>query len=532
MHGNQLVKVKQLNNELGNLAGNTVSKLPQQLYSAEQVREHEPLAAQRANVSMWQLMQRAGEAGWQLLAKQLPQGSRIAVFCGVGNNGGDGYVLAVQAQLAGHEVRVYAAATPQTAEGRAACEQWLQQGGSIEALHEWHDFDPDWLVDGLLGTGLQRPVTGELAECIEAMNEATLPILALDIPSGLHANTGMVLGVAVKAKFTLTMVALKKGLVTGMAADYVGELHCNDLGIQREFRVLVEPQAWLLQQAQLAQLIPPRQHVCHKGSFGHVLIIGGSAGMAGAAFLAASAALRTGAGKVTVICEPGQELGWLQQPELMVRGLPAHAAAAEALLEAASVVAIGPGLGQGSWGKAWWQRFCARSQEKPIAAVIDADALNFLAAQLATGEELPLAEGAIYTPHPGEAARLLQCSTADIGNNRWLAAATLQELLNGTVVLKGAGSIISSADNCAVSTYGCPAMAAAGMGDVLTGIIAGLLAQQSALAIPAYSVVEAGVMLHGLAGEYAAFNEDTEQLRSRGIVASELIQALAKVLPQ
>ncbi|MCH8492885.1 MAG: NAD(P)H-hydrate dehydratase [Idiomarina sp.] len=493
--------------------------IPQQLYTPEQVREFEPEAAARAGVSMWQLMQRAGEAAWQCL-QQCTRNTqpRIAVLCGPGNNGGDGYLLACHALEAGYQVRVFAHGEPRSEDGQRALQRWLSLGGQIEPLMEWADHEPDWVVDALLGTGLNNAIRGEIRECIEALNEASLPVLAIDVPSGLNANTGTVMGVAVKASCTVTMVAVKKGLTTAMAADCIGTLFYADLGIQREFRLLTEPSAWLLHKEQIAHQLPPRAKVCQKGNFGHVLVIGGSAGMAGAARMAATAAMRSGAGKVSVVCEPGQEALVGIQPELMVRGLAADTPAAEALLEQATVIAIGPGLGQSAWGKLWWQRFCLRSQDKPVAAVIDADGLNLLAQQLARGEELPVAEGAVYTPHPGEAARLLQCSIADIEQDRWLAAATLQELLSGTVVLKGAGSIISGPSATAVNTFGTPALASAGMGDVLTGIIAGLLAQQQALLIEAESAAQTGVMIHSLAAEQAANGH------CRGVLASDVIE--------
>ncbi|EGN74554.1 yjeF-like protein [Idiomarina sp. A28L] len=491
--------------------------IPQQLYLPEQVAEFEGEAAARAGLNLWQLMERAGAAAWECLQQQAEPNTEIAVLCGPGNNGGDGYILAQLAHAQGYTVRVFATGEPKSEEGQRAIQGWLEAGGEIEPLADWLEQDPDYIVDALLGTGLNSEVTGDIRECIEAVNDSALPVLSIDIPSGLNANTGVVMGVAVVASHTVTMVAVKRGLTTAMAADYVGQLWFADLGVQREFRLLTEPAAWWLQKAQLEHDLAPRKKVCQKGNFGHVLVIGGSSGMAGAARLAATAALRAGAGKVTVICEPGQEFLIGMQPELMVRGLHADAAETDELVERASVIAIGPGLGQSHWGRQWWQRFCQRSQEKPMPAVIDADALNLLAINLRDGEELPLSEGNVFTPHPGEAARLLQCQIVDIEQNRWLASDTLQELLTGTVVLKGAGSLISGASETAVCTHGTPAMAIAGMGDVLTGIIAGLLAQAPALGLNTDSATKAAVLVHNLAAEAAAHGN------SRGMLATDVI---------
>ncbi|WP_198677030.1 NAD(P)H-hydrate dehydratase [Aliidiomarina iranensis] len=498
------------------------SSIPQQLYSPEQVAEFEAEAAARAGADLWQLMQRAGAAAFECLQQQIKMDTQIAVLCGPGNNGGDGYVVAQMAHSKGYPVRVFAFGEPKSPEGRRALQNWLEVGGDIEPLTDWPEQEPDYVVDALLGTGLNTDVRGDIRECIEALNDSALPVLAIDVPSGLHANTGVVMGVAVRARHTVTMIGVKRGLTTAMAADYIGQLWFADLDIQREFRLLTEPAAWWLQEAQLQHDLAPRKKVCQKGDFGHVLIIGGGAGMAGAARLAATAALRSGAGKVTVICEPSEVFLIGQQPELMVRGLLADAPEAEELVERASVIAIGPGLGRSHWGRQWWQRFCQRSLEKPTPAVIDADALNLLALQLRDGEDLPLSEGHVFTPHPGEAARLLQCQIADIEQNRWLASNTLQELLTGTVVLKGAGSLISTSAATAVCTNGTPAMAVAGMGDVLTGIIAGLLAQAPALGLNTEAATRAAVLVHALAAEFAA-NGNT-----RGMLASDVIAEISR----
>ncbi|TRW49037.1 NAD(P)H-hydrate dehydratase [Aliidiomarina halalkaliphila] len=499
--------------------------IPQQLYRPEQVREMEAEAAARAGVDMWELMQRAGAAGWQCLQQQSQPHERVAVLCGPGNNGGDGYVLAALARDAGRAVRLFASAEPKSEDGQRALQLWLDSGGDVEPLLDWSESEPDWVVDGLLGTGIDSDLRGDIRECVEAVNEAKLSVLALDIPTGLHGDTGCALGDAIVADHTVTFVGVKRGLCTGAAAAYRGKLWFADLGIQREFRLLTEPAAWNLQQEQLTSWLPRRSPYTHKGVHGHVLILGGSRGMAGAARLAGSAALRAGAGKVTVICEPGQEYLVGQQPELMVLGLEPKDAQVAELMEQATVFAMGPGLGQQAWGKNWWSWYLdGLERSDPLfemPTVLDADALNWLAR---SALEVSTRSHWVLTPHPGEAARLLDCHGTDVEANRWLAAQTLQEQFGGVVVLKGAGSVICGSEGTAVSQFGTPAMASAGMGDVLTGMISALMAQANGLSITMEDSVRAAVMVHGLAGESAAqsLSQGLGSEVSRGLLASDL----------
>lgn len=488
------------------------STMPQQLYRPQQVRDNEQRAAELASVSMWQLMQRAGRAVFECLREQFPPPLRIAVLCGSGNNGGDGYIVATHALMAGYEVRVYAHKTPASEDARRALSGWQAQGGDVEPLADWLDSDADVVIDAMLGTGLTSEVRGELADTIDSVNEARLPVIAVDIASGLDADTGRALGCAVKARHTVTMVALKRGLFTGEAGEYSGHLWFADLGILREFRTLTKAAAWRLDPCQLPQAFPARPWNSHKGMFGHVLVIGGSEGMAGAAQLTGLAALRAGAGKVSVVCEPGQQSMAGAKAELMVRGLYSDDSAAEALLQQADVIAIGPGLGQGRWGRDWWQKV----SELDIPLVVDADALNLLA-------QSPLRrDDWVLTPHPGEAGRLLDCASKEVEQDRWRSVALLQERYGGVVVLKGAGSLVQSQDYLAVNTTGNPGLASAGMGDTLTGIMAALLATLYADAKTLrHNVAETvgyAVLVHGGAADSAA------RQGQRGMLASDVIQ--------
>lgn len=494
------------------------STLPQQLYRPQQVREYEARAAELAGVSLGQLMQRAGRAVFECLREQFPPPLTVAVLCGSGNNGGDGYIVATHASLAGYEVRLFAHGTPRSDDARRAQQGWHEQGGRTEALSEWLESDADVVIDALLGTGLSNPVQGDIADAIESLNEARLPVIAVDIPSGLDADSGRVLGCAVRARHTVTMVALKRGLYTGEAGDYTGRLFFADLGILREFRTLTEASAWRLGLTQLSQALPRRPWNSHKGMFGHVLIIGGDEGMAGATRLAATAALRTGAGKVSVICAPGQTALAGVQPEVMVRGRNADDDDVDGLIAQADVIAIGPGLGRQAWGREWWNKLA--DTEKPL--IVDADALYFLAQSKQRRDDW------ILTPHPGEAARLLNCSVAEIEQDRWSSAERLQEQFGGVVVLKGAGSVIVGEQYVAVNTTGNSGQASAGMGDALTGIISALVAPLYTHAVQLrQSVAETAgyaVLVHGAAADRAAAGNP------RGLLASDLIDALRELV--
>jgi len=472
----------------------------QQLYTPEQVREHESSAAEQAGISQWQLLERAGQAVFKCLKQRFPIPNTVAVLCGGGNNGGDGYVVATLAQKAGYQVRVFASEdmSQQSLEAALALNLWLETGYEVGSFADWAEASADVVIDALLGTGLNKPVRDDLANVINDLNQRKLPVIAVDIPSGLHGDTGQVQGYAVKAAHTVSFVGMKRGLYTGAARDYCGQLWFADLGVLKELRAHTEPAAWRLDAHQLSQWLPARLEQSHKGHFGHLLIIGGQRGMAGALRMAGEAALRSGAGKVTLVCEPGQEAFMAGIPELMVLGLDVSkaddAAYLEQLMQQVTHIAIGPGLGQRAWGQKLWLK--ALAANKPM--VVDADALNLLA-------QTPLKrDNWVLTPHPGEAARLLATDTETIEVNRWQSVQALQEKYGGCVVLKGSGSLIQSSDKVAVCAAGTPALATAGSGDVLTGIVGGLMAQSKSLGLSPWETTCAAVLVHSLAGESAA----------------------------
>lgn len=484
------------------------------LYSAAQTRELDRIAMEILGIPGYGLMCRAGQAAFRYLQSTWPQARRLLVLCGTGNNGGDGYVLARLAQEARMEVQVAHMGDLEQVRGdaRRALDDMLASGVQPRVFHADMAFAAELIVDALLGTGLQRPVAGGWRELMETVNAADRPLLALDIPSGLNADTGMPMGATLQATATVTFISRKQGLYTGVAADHVGTLRFEDLQVPAQVAARLTPAATLLIAPPLGALGSPRPRSAHKGQHGHVLVVGGEAGMSGAARLAAEAALRSGAGLVSVAtrAEHAASLAAVR-PELMCHGVESVAALAP-LLQRADRVALGPGLGQGVWGE---HLFSALLEQQQRPLVVDADALNLLARE-------PVRRGNwILTPHPGEAARLLDISAAEVQADRFAAVRALVERYGGTVVLKGAGSLIADADApVTVCDRGNPGMASGGMGDLLTGVIAALWAQ----GLPARAAAEAGVWLHAAAADRAA------QQGERGLLASDVLAQLRAVL--
>lgn len=484
--------------------------LPHALYRAEQVRALDRAAIQDHGIPGDELMARAGAAAYRLVRTRWPGARHLAVLCGGGNNGGDGYVLARLALLDGLAVEVLGLADPAALSGdaRRMADAYLAAGGSVRPF----DALPrrtDLIVDALLGTGLDRDVQGAWARAIVAANEHLAPKLAVDIPSGLHADTGRVLGVAVRADATISFIGLKQGLFTGEGPSCCGAVRFSALGIPAVVWSREILSARRIDWSKQAELLAPRPRSAHKGDFGTVLVVGGAPGMAGAARLAGEAALRTGAGLVAVATHPAHAaVVGAGRPELMCHGV-ADAAGLDALIDRADVVALGPGLGQGAWGRALYQRVLACQ----LPLVVDADALNLLATGPQTSARW------VLTPHPGEAGRLLRCPTAEIQADRFAAVRNLQGAYGGVAVLKGAGTLVYGASHRppGVCSAGNPGMASGGMGDALTGMIAALVAQGLHLE----DAATAGVTLHAAAGDAAA-----AQGGERGLLASDLIEAI------
>ncbi len=437
------------------------------------------------------------------------------MICGGGNNGGDGYVVARLARLAGLDARIMTLADPESLRGDAltAAQEARTVEVPITAFDAARLAEADLLVDAILGTGLEREVSGLWREAIEAMNAHPAAVLALDIPSGLHADTGAALGAAIQAAATLTFIGLKPGLFTGQGPACCGEVHFAALGVPPDIYRALHPACWRYVGADLSALLPRRSRSAHKGHFGHVLVIGGDLGLAGAARMSAEAAARCGAGLVSVATRSAHAgLQAAVRPELMFHGIETPDELAP-LLNRATVIAIGPGLGRGEWGRALFR--AALASDKPL--VMDADALNLLAAVPGYRNDW------ILTPHPGEAARLLKMTPAQVEADRFIAVEDLALRFGGVAVLKGAGSLIASREDGVVTlcATGNPGMASGGMGDVLTGVIAALVAQ----GLPLFAAAKTGVYLHGRAGDQAA-----QTGGERGLLATDLLPFLRQLV--
>ena len=483
------------------------------VFIAREIREIEQ--AVLSQPSHPPLMARAGVAVAEFARGMLgDRGKRVLLLTGPGNNGGDAFVAARQLKEWWYDVTVVFTGpeTKLSDDAKAALADWRAAGG---ALHESIPSNGDWhlIVDGLFGIGLERPLDGKAADLVNWSNGSGVPILAIDIPSGLHADSGRVLGCAVRARHTLTFIGLKAGLFTLDGPDYAGEVHLDSLGV--DLPETTEPRGWRIESALIASALPVRRRNSHKGTFGNVGLIGGAPGMVGAALLAGRAALKLGAGRVFVGLFADSPSVDLSQPELMLR--PAQDVLK---LDGLDCIAVGPGLGESQAA----QHALAAALGHKAPLVLDADALNLIAAHPKLQKSLAARTAAsILTPHPAEAARLLGTSTDKIQHDRIAAAGTLSSRFNAAVVLKGNGSICALKNgDWYLNTSGNPGMAAAGMGDVLTGIIASLTAQGGD---PDLALL-AGVHLHGLAADRLV----AAGIGPVGLTASEVIDAGRKLL--
>ena len=494
------------------------SHLPYALYRSAQVRDFDRQAIERFDLPGALLMERAGMAAFEFAYDRWPETRRIIVVCGTGNNGGDGFVFAQQARQSGLDVCVLQVGDPEAIAGdaRVFADRWHASGGCWKPFEKLPR-DCDLLVDAMLGTGLQRELRGEFLRAVEAVNGHHAPKLALDIPTGLHADTGVILGAAVKAQATVSFIGLKQGMLTADGVDCCGEIRFEGLGVPAAVYAGQVLAARRIDWDKESGRLSPRLRSAHKGHFGHVLVIGGDHGFGGAVRLAGEAAARSGAGLVSVATREAHVAALLAaRPELMVHAVD-HTNALEPLLSAASVVVLGPGLGRKAWGRALFEMAIHSGRKM----VIDADGLNLLAEL--PSDQRPASENWVYTPHPGEAARLLQVCTAEIHEDRFAAAEALQRRFGGCVVLKGPGSIVNSGGRIppALCSGGNPGMASGGMGDVLAGVIGGLLAQ----GWDGRDAAELGVSLHAAAADKAAANQG-----ERGLLAGDLMPHLRTLM--
>lgn len=453
------------------------------------------------------LMQRAGQAAADLATDRWPGAQSVAIFCGTGNNGGDGYVMAAALARDSIDVTVFQTGAPTTADANRAANEARAAQISIRDAADFQPGDFKLVVDALIGIGMSRAPEGAVADAIGAINSAGVPVFALDVPSGVDASTGNVPGVVVDAEATLTFIVYKVGTLTGPGRRYSGDVAIDELRVWVGSFDAATPAARLLRLPAGRWKRFERRVDVHKGENGHVLVIGGDSGMGGAVRLAGEAALRAGAGLVTIATRASNIAPIVSaRPELMVHAVDSPTDLRK-LIARADVIAIGPGLGQGEWGI----KLLGASLDHDKPMVIDADGLTLLAASPEKRENW------VLTPHPGEAATLLGVSTSEINADRVGAHHAMTERYGGSVILKGAGTLVNSANGqLKLSRAGNPGMATAGSGDVLTGIVAALLAQQ----IESDYAVGGAVLLHAAAGDLAA--EDG----MIGMVAGDLIASL------
>ena len=492
------------------------------LYTGQQVRDGEVKAAKLANISMYQLMQRAGFAAYQLFTRYYAHAGNLLVICGSGNNGGDGYVVALLAKQAGYSCTVISTCETEKLSGGAhrAMLEWRAAKGQVYELPNMDEMTLDSalakcdvVVDGILGTGLTGKVRESCQRYIEMVNRHQKPVISIDIPSGLCSDSGKILGCSIRASHTVTFIGVKLGLVTGQARDVVGELHFAGLDVDGHFSSVVDSKVETLSLRQLLNQRLPRKPTAHKGSSGRLVCIGGDEGYSGAIQMCSTAALRSGAGLVTCMTHPQSALPLrVATPEVMTIDVDFELNdSAESKLSGCDVIAIGPGLGIGLWSKQVYRSVDARDK----SLVMDADALNLLA------QNPNYMNQRVLTPHPGEAARLMGCSVAEIETNRYYAVKALQEKYGGVVVLKGAGTLIAEQGKIYVCLAGNPGMATGGMGDVLTGVIAALIAQGADIRLAA----KLGVVVHSEAAD-----REAEKSGKLGMLATDLIPHIRTIL--
>lgn len=509
------------------------SRLPRDLYQAAAVQQLDRIAIDTFGIAGFTLMQRAGRACFDALLERWPQARRLRVFAGAGNNAGDGYVIAALAAEQGLQSEIVYLSPPDLLRGDAAKAYALARDRNVRLLAFAHfnaqsEGDlPTVIVDALLGTGLDRAVTGDYAAAISLINASGNPVLAVDIPSGLNANTGEPQSCAVKADITVTFIGMKQGLLTGSAPDYIGRLFFSDLAVPSEvYRHADAAKADVkrIDINSVREFIRPRAPAAHKGAFGHVVVVGGDRGYGGAALMAAEAAQRSGAGLVSVITRSEHRPGMLaRRPELMVAGTEDEDFDVAGLIAKASVIVVGPGLGRGRWGENLLQCCLAMQMAQQIPLVIDADGLNLLA-ERDNGQTEIKRDTWILTPHPGEAARLLGTTLDSVKADRFAVIAALQKKWGGACLLKGSGSLIRSAyatDMTFLCDEGNAGMASGGMGDVLAGVIAALIAQ----GLPNDQALLCAVCVHGEAADLAAAESG-----QRGMLATDLLPLIRQLL--
>ncbi|MCR9261813.1 MAG: NAD(P)H-hydrate dehydratase [Pseudomonadaceae bacterium] len=481
------------------------------LYSAAESRAVDADAMAQLNVPGYTLMQRAAQAALALVMHQYPGVGAISVVCGKGNNAGDAYLVASGAHQLGIKVQLLAAAPPSSLDGDAATAYAEATAHGLSVEDHFQSFSGGVIVDGLLGTGLRGEPKSDYAQWIERINAAGKPIVSLDVPSGIETDTGRAPGAVVNAAHTLSFITPKIGLHTGAGLAAAGQRHLDDLGVPQQ----CFPASAVTSLQWRREMLPELKVNTYKHRQGHIVIAGGDDNMPGAVIMAAEAALRAGAGMVTVLTRPDHTTALVSRtPEVMVLG---YVEADEndrvnQLLDNASVVVLGPGLGRSQWSESLYNRVVAAA--RPV--LLDADGLYWLANQGSwTGGALTI------TPHVAEAARLLKVGSDEVQADRLTAARQLAQKYACQGVLKGAGSVVFAQhmQELAICSHGNPGMASAGMGDVLSGVLGGMLGYTEGPFTP-NRALHAGVALHSAAADHAALERGQRSLQATDVIAA------------
>ena len=477
------------------------------LYTPNAVYQLDQAAVEQDGISEVELMRRAGESVWREISCRWPQVSKITVFAGAGNNGGDAFVVALCARAHAVEVQllVQGDLSKQSETSRHFSNQWHEAGGEMNPWQQ-QPLTGELIVDGLLGIGLARELDQEWQTLIQSINNHPVPCIAIDIPSGINGLSGNPQPLAVIAELTVTFIGIKTGHKLAQGPDHCGELIFEDLGISTAVRQSVPASLAVIESCRLPV---QRRQDSHKNNFGHLLVIGGNRGMSGAVTLAARAALRSGAGMVTALVHPQCQSHLAPVPEVMVLAWEAL----ESMISKASIILVGPGLGTDTEVT----RLMQLLQKARQPMVIDADALQADFLNSLNSSQL------VITPHPGEAARLLGCSTADIQQDRIDSCRQLADAFGASCVLKGSGSLVASQNTMEINIRGNAGMASAGMGDVLAGIIAALMGQ----GLDSYEAARTAVYLHAICAEHFASEQD-----QIGLMASDIIETIPRVIKQ
>ncbi len=497
--------------------------LPQPVYSATDVLSHEKVVAKSFGLSLYQLMERAGQATFDYLAKHYDKHNTLLVLCGKGNNGGDGFVIARLAIEYGYHVQTISLVEEKDINGDAkqALSVLHQVSPSVspvlfisnlaEVKSIIDAFQGELIVDAIFGIGFKGTLSEEYNAVIKAVNENQAEVLSVDVPSGLNATTGN--GDGIIATATVTFIAIKQGLLTGVASHYVGRIIYADLEVATEFVSTLKSKI-IAQGRQHLPCLAARTQAMHKGNIGLALTVGGNENMPGAIRLASEAALRTGAALVAVCCHKDNHNLMLNgRPELMLAPDTPAELAQSRFFDKAGVIVIGPGLGSEAWAVNLFELMC--EHKSPL--IVDADALRILSRNPQKRDDW------VLTPHPGEAAHLLGTDTKTIEKDRFSAVTEITQRYGGICVLKGAGSLICDGERTWINQTGNSGMATGGMGDVLSGIIAALILQSPSV----IDAVRLAVSIHGQAADSVA-----NKYGQRGLLASDLFEPLRCLVNQ